>query len=392
MAKQKKVGVLNRLAGKKIVFNGRFEWGQRERLELLAKAHGGTILEDLDASADILVIRDLTAGKTIQAEARKLNAKGAGIQTSDAEGFEKAYEPTDEEIVALIRSGTEGAEIFGIFTGLRRGSYSKTPPRRTIRGERFDGLDLTGFRFGDVAFDACSFIGATLHDTFFSTASGCDFSHAKGETVHFEAVTGSWFVKAKLANVTFHGAIDGLDLSESEMPGLVFWGRLYMGTHRHPSSKMSSGVNFRGGKFKGSKIQPDGGLASPDFEGADISESMLTSCDMESPNFRNAVFQGAMLSETKLRGADFRGADLTDAELAGADLHGALFDGANLKGCNLLNGNAQAQARCDRRRTDGLRARAGGSADPCRRFSQRRTAGFEDSDPVRREGPRGGGG
>jgi uncharacterized protein YjbI with pentapeptide repeats len=239
MAKQKKGGVLKRLAGKKVVFSGRFDWGQEDQLKLLAKAHGGTPLDDLDSSVDYLILRDLAAGKTVQAKAQKLNAKGASIQTMDAETFEKTFVPTDAETVELIRSGPEAAEVIAIVTSGRRGFHSMTPPQRTFSEERFDFTDLSGFHFTDVAFDGCSFIGATLHDTLFSTATNCDFSQAKGEAVQFESVAGSRFVKAQLANVTIHGAVDNLDLSSAVMPNP---GAMGADVHGNPSTSIAQGI------------------------------------------------------------------------------------------------------------------------------------------------------
>lgn len=55
MAKRRASGaggaVLNRLAGKTIHFCGKFGWGVRERLEGMARVHGGKISGDLDAES-----------------------------------------------------------------------------------------------------------------------------------------------------------------------------------------------------------------------------------------------------------------------------------------------------------------------------------------------------
>src|SRR5690349_11049665 len=111
-------GLLDRLAGKKVVFNGKFDWGVEESLTAMAKAQQGKIKDDVDLSVDYLVLADLNAGKTLQKKAMSLNAKGASIHVIDADAFRKLVEPSEQEILAMLRGGKSDAlaEIYGTFS------------------------------------------------------------------------------------------------------------------------------------------------------------------------------------------------------------------------------------------------------------------------------------
>src|SRR5262245_57264262 len=103
----------DRLKGKKVCFQGKFEWGVKERLSGLAKENKATISKDLNSKVDCLVVQDLSGAKTIQKQAIALNAKGATIQVLDADDFQKMVEPTEDEVVDLIRrGGAKAAELF----------------------------------------------------------------------------------------------------------------------------------------------------------------------------------------------------------------------------------------------------------------------------------------
>src|SRR5690242_15784645 len=120
MAKRQQAGVLNRLAGKKLVFNGkydRFTYGVEDKLKALAEAQQGTVVDDLDDKVGYLVLADLNAGKTIQKKAVSLNAKGASIQVIDADAFKKLVEPTEDEVVALLLAGESEllAKVYSAF-------------------------------------------------------------------------------------------------------------------------------------------------------------------------------------------------------------------------------------------------------------------------------------
>ena len=79
MAKRQAAGVLDRLAGKKLVFDGKFGYGVEDSLKAMAEVQQGKVLEELDASTDFLVLDDAAASKTVQKKALALNGKGGVI-------------------------------------------------------------------------------------------------------------------------------------------------------------------------------------------------------------------------------------------------------------------------------------------------------------------------
>jgi hypothetical protein len=70
MAKQRSAGVLNGLLGKKVLFQGRFDYGVRERLQAMAESQQGLIAKDLNASVDYVVLANLSGGKGAQKKKR----------------------------------------------------------------------------------------------------------------------------------------------------------------------------------------------------------------------------------------------------------------------------------------------------------------------------------
>jgi NAD-dependent DNA ligase len=76
MSRRQRSGVLNRLAGKKLVFSGKFSYGVEDALKALAEAQQGTVCDDLNDKVDYLVLADLSAGKTIQKKALTINGRG----------------------------------------------------------------------------------------------------------------------------------------------------------------------------------------------------------------------------------------------------------------------------------------------------------------------------
>src|SRR5437867_3698285 len=108
----KAIGMLDRLKGKKVFFQGRFQYGIQDQLKVMAEAQGATIASDLHKSIEYLVLSELTSGKTAQKKVASLNAKAASIQVIDAESFRKLVEPTDNDVLAMIHSGASSAGVF----------------------------------------------------------------------------------------------------------------------------------------------------------------------------------------------------------------------------------------------------------------------------------------
>ena len=71
----------------------------------MTQVQQGSVLDDLDDKIDFLVVSDLNGSKTIQKKAMTLNGKGAAIRVIDADGCKKLVEPTEADILALLRTG-----------------------------------------------------------------------------------------------------------------------------------------------------------------------------------------------------------------------------------------------------------------------------------------------
>ncbi len=326
MAKKQKPSGLNRLAGKKVVFNGKFAYGEEERLKAMAEAQAGTLTEDLDAKTDYLVLADLNAGKTIQKKVVSLNGKGATIQVIDVEEFKKLAEPTEQEILEMLRSGE--AEIFNKIFPRSYYHYAlrTKSPRFNLQGENLNAVNLGNVDFDDIGFQACSFIGATLKRVSFESATECDFSDMTGEQVHFWNARGSRFKKAGLKQAIFEGDISGADFSGATLDEASFSEqRLATGHGKKPwSTPVFAKASLKSAKFRMA-------IHAPDFSGADLTGAYFCECALDAANFSRAKLGNAKLIDSTLHGADFTNADLTGANLGNSDLTGACFQGATLK-------------------------------------------------------------
>ncbi len=108
MAKKKESSALDRLAGKQVVFSGKFGYGVEEMLKAMAEAQQAKVLDDLTDKIDYLVLADLNAGKTVQKKAMTLNGKGATIQVMDSAAFRDFVMPTQDELLASSRMASAG--------------------------------------------------------------------------------------------------------------------------------------------------------------------------------------------------------------------------------------------------------------------------------------------
>lgn len=317
MSKRGQSGVLNRLAGKKVVLSGRFSYGVKERLQALAEAQQAKVVDDLSDKVDYLVVADLSGGKTMQKKAMTLNGKGASIQTLDADAFGQLVEPTDDEVIELVRAGITDLIV------THRGQS------RTIQSENFDRLKLKDAHLRNIAFAHCSLVGADLNGVHFNSATDCDFSKASGAGVHIDDVSRSRFDKANMTDASFAGDLDGTDFSGAVLEGAVFRG---FGIYRLGAGKPAP---QRGTAFNKATLTNSSFIAlhlnATDFSGADLSGAVFDKCVLESANFQKAKLGDAVFAACVLRDAEFSGADLTGANLGDCDLTGANVAGANLK-------------------------------------------------------------
>ncbi len=351
--------MLKALLGKTVVFDGKFDFGQLQRLTAMAEAQQGVIAVEIDANTNYLVLADLSAGKTIQKKAASLNARGASLQVIDADAFRELVQPTTGQVADLIRGGKENAAVLFKALGDQQVAYGAPPPPIvTFTGENFDRADLSGFAFTMVAFDHCSFAGALLSGTHFESATDCDFSRASGEAPAFERILGSRFVEAKLKGAVIHSHLENCDFTSAQMEGATFSEQFW-------ASRGSASPALRSRVQVGEPAQITiraGSASAPNFEGADLSESAWISCLLDSANFSSASLKSAMMIAGEARSANFDGAALNDANFAEADLTNASFVGADLENCNFrgakLGGAAIDRARDFNR--DNSRAAAAG--------------------------------
>lgn len=101
---------LGRLKNLRVVFHGKFSYGERENLTSMTQAHGGAVAATLDAKVTHLVLPDLASGTTLQKKADSLRKKGATIEVMDAVGFRELVAPTQEELIAIMKDGQRRAK------------------------------------------------------------------------------------------------------------------------------------------------------------------------------------------------------------------------------------------------------------------------------------------
>lgn len=331
MAKKKRPGLLDRLAGKKVVFNGKFGYGSEDSLKAIAQAQQGTVLDDLDAKTDYLILADASAGKTIQKKAAALTAKGAAIQVIDADAFKKLAEPTDEEIIALLRGGA--SDLYSKIYGMSYVYARVQTPTRIFHGEDLSGATVKSAVLVDTQFCDCNFVGAELDHVHIGSVADCDFSKVKGDSVHFGDVPRSRFVKCVLNEARFEGDFSNADFSGAALEGALFSTARYL-WHGQTKCSQPAAVRFTKTKLISARFH-DVHLKAPDFSGADLTKAALVNCVVENGNFTSATLKGALLVGCNLAGANLCNTDLTEANLGGADLTGANLTGANMKNTNL---------------------------------------------------------
>lgn len=327
MAKRQSSGGLDRLAGKRLVFSGKFGYGVEEALKALAAAQQGKVADDLDAKTDYLVLADANAGKTIQKKAVALNGKGATIQVIDADAFRQLAEPTAAEILELLRSGQ--SQAYTRLQGPKSYRAPGQPAAITYHAESLRGAKLKSVSFIDIQFDNCRFDQAQLEHVHFEGVAECDFSRATCVSCHFSDVPRCCFQKARLDSCYIEGDFSGADFTGAAFQDVKF-SDLYVRRTKSPIAGVS---------FAKAKLQPafftELYLVEPNFNDANLTGAQFQQCTLEKASFRQATLRNAVLVGCKLSGADFSGADLTGANLAGADLTDAKLAGANLLGANL---------------------------------------------------------
>ena len=162
MAKRQQSSVLNRLTGKKLVFDGKFGYGALDSLKAMADAAAGHRPRRSGREGGLSRAGRRQPSKTIQKKAMSLNAKGASIQVIDADAFKKLVEPTDEEIIALLKAG-DSQTYAKIYEPSFYHHHGAPPPKRVIQSEDLSGVKLANVTLDDTCFNHCRFVGAELN-------------------------------------------------------------------------------------------------------------------------------------------------------------------------------------------------------------------------------------
>jgi len=346
MAKRQQKGVLSRLAGKRLVFSGKFSYGVEAAIKAIADAQQGKVCDDLNGKVDYLVLADLNAGKTIQKKALSLNSKGASIQVIDVEDFRKLAEPTEDEVLALLRAGDSEnlSRVYGPGWHYAFHTYQAQSPMFNFRSENLDGIKLKNIGLEHIRFEGCSFVGAEFEQVHFGATVDCDFSKASGEDNHFADVQGSRFVKAKFHLIRFEGDISRANFSGAELEQASFEDWHSSGTG--PPARTAP--VFAKARLTAASF-PSLQLKSPDFGGADLGGSTFTDCTIDAGTFTNAKLGDASLAGCKVFRSDFSKAELSGANFANATVTDTKFSGANVKNANFrgatLGGVDLTQAR-----------------------------------------------
>ena len=323
----------NRLTGRRVCFSGKFDWGVRERLVLLAREHGATTAKDVNAKLDFLVAQH-SPQKALAQRVKSLNAKGATIQVLDADDFEKMITPTPEEAAAIIRRGPKGMKFYNdAISNWARNAVGPGSVTFTISGESFAGLDLRHFDMGECGFESCDFSRAKFERTEIRKAARCKFDNATGK-VEIAVAEDCSFRGAKIPKSEFSDGsgsdFTGADLTEGEFNQYGF---------AYSKGKMANAI-LKDAKLKEVKFDAVT-FIQPDFSGADLSKAYFENVTIDAGDFRKATLAEAMMGGSKFKNCDFRGADLRNANLVDGDLAGANFDGADLTGANLRGAKIQ---------------------------------------------------
>jgi uncharacterized protein YjbI with pentapeptide repeats len=338
--KSKPISILTAMRGKTVFFNGTFGYGEHDRLVALTEAQQGVIAKELTKSVDILVLADNTPGKTILQKVKTLNNKGASIQVIKAADYTPMVTPSTEQIAALIKQGAAASALFAKVAGVDNPVYrfQAQSPAYTLISENFDGTDLTGFSFGSLAFQHCSFVGCKIGKASFTQTAHCDFTRATGDEAEFYTGEHNRFHEADLPKTQFTAASGGCDFTRAKLNKSTFAGKVW--TSGRGAQTATPKAIFTNATLAGVTFH-DEVFVKADFDHADLSNSSFNICRCDDATFRGANLTKANMIDCVMIRADLSNADFTDASLAGAELTDARVSGADFKACNLRGAKIQ---------------------------------------------------
>ena len=150
--------VLSRFKNMRVVFHGKFQPSERECLSQMTQAHGGTVASDLDAKVTHLVLPVMASGAAMRKKAASLRNKGTAIEVMDAAAFRELVNPTQDELMALLKDGRRGAKALAAVAPRMAGNHGVAPGSPALQEP--DWMDRPSqFDFSGLAFEDCRFIG-----------------------------------------------------------------------------------------------------------------------------------------------------------------------------------------------------------------------------------------
>jgi uncharacterized protein YjbI with pentapeptide repeats len=314
---------------------------EQARQDLVARIEsaGGTVVADVAASLNFLVVpqADATPPSAAETRARRMIQQGARLRILNPRQVAKLLAPTPEQVLAMLHAGAKGIAHWNALSQ----SYRNVLPVN-LRGADFRGSMLVGAQLGAPRLDRADFRAADLTRAWFNGICDARLEEAclADATIHEAARCN--FAGADLAGASIMKVKDcnfvGADLTGAH------------GSYGHWLRCDCSGARmsqFSGAHMKGASAVfrradlTSAGLLDATLTGADFSAADLTGADLSNSSLRKALFvraklSGAVLAGAKLAGADLTGADLRGASLANVDLREVRIDGADFTGAHLI--------------------------------------------------------
>jgi uncharacterized protein YjbI with pentapeptide repeats len=357
-----------RFQGDRVVLAGRFDkWDacSRERLEHIIKEEGGMLVENLDATVSLLVMKEPTGATTHEKKVAKLNDAGASIQVWSGDEVLSRVEPTDEVIDQLLHGGSPGherlARLFRLLELDGQGVSNDDPPLHTTRALSLRGMDLTDIPLWTACHEDADFRETTRPHPLRQTQShqvigplrNCKLSKAQLEVSFCALVdcdcrnsdfTGSWMhgfrVRAPVHSDFTNATLVEFHFEDCDLSGSVF-ARANL-TRAELENAVVKDASLKGACLKslqGKKAD----FTGSDCSKADFSDADLMGAKFDGCNLAGASFRGAVLMNGSMKGAILKGADFTNANVANVNFEGA--DTTRVKGLSLSNRNLVAGPR-----------------------------------------------
>jgi hypothetical protein len=185
-----------RFTGQTFVLARRMHSYYRKQYEEAIEAEGGSVVKDVTAALDFVLVHDSRSGGPSAAEkrAKQFNGKAASIRIIDREEFFGLLVPDREEALAMLAAGLKGAERW---QQLRRHQHDSVP-QPDIAGADFRKAVLRGVDFWRVGLDGVDFRGADLSDAGIGETSRLRADNACLARARMGKQTDGSFVRADL--------------------------------------------------------------------------------------------------------------------------------------------------------------------------------------------------